>query len=359
MGSKNYEKLSIINVKNKLNLIEGYCNGNSIYVYCPFCKKEDKDTANLRLNVDFDSYYCNCCGERGYAVGLYAKCNYISTKSAFKRLKDMDAEMQTNLQYNKKATKRSDSEISIVYEYLLKMLGLNKKHCKMLLEIGFSKEEILNGPFRSIPQYEHEKVKLCNRLLKCGFKLAGVPGFYLNEQMKWTFKGHKGFFIPVIYEGEIKALRIHLEKEYKLKTTDIWFSSANEYQGSSVNNNIMIFVPEIERKFAVYDINNIPKKDIVITSEILMGYRLFYRDNKITMAMPNKITKKQGQKILDNININSADVYIDEHTVRYDCDSIYKNLLNHIPEEKANVNFIFNYKDLIKEEKGLNLDKVA
>ena len=73
-----------------------------------------------------------------------------------------------------------------------------------------------------------------------------MPGFYLNKQMKWTFKSHKGFFVPVIYDNEIKGLRIHLENEYKLKTTDIWFSSANEYQGTASTNNIMIFVPETD-----------------------------------------------------------------------------------------------------------------
>lgn len=175
MNDTDYKKLSIINVKNKLGLTEGYCNGNAIYVYCPFCRSEDRKRANLRLDVDLDSYYCNCCSESGYAVGLYAKCNYISTKTAFKRLMEEDADLQTNLQYIKKSNKRSDSEISIVYEYLLRMLGLNKKHCKLLMQMGFSKEEILNSKFRSIPQYESEKIKLCNRLIKCGFKLSGVP----------------------------------------------------------------------------------------------------------------------------------------------------------------------------------------
>lgn len=177
--------------------------------------------------------------------------------------------------------------------------------------------------------------------------------------MKWTFKSHKGFFIPVIHEDEIKGLRIHLEDEYKLKTTDIWFSSANEYQGTASTNNIMIFVPDTERKLGVFDINNIPKKDIVITSEILLGYRLFYRDNKITIAIPNKISKKQSQKILNIMNVNSADIYIDEHTIRYDYKSIYKNLLSYIAQEKEKFNFIFNYKDLIKDEIDTEIKKVA
>lgn len=177
MDNKMNERLSIINVKNKLCLEEGYCRGNSIYVYCPFCRAEDKKTANLRLEVDSDRYYCNCCGEYGDAVELYAKCKYLSIKSAWKKLMGQEAELQTELKYVKKVNKRSDSEISMVYEYLLRMLGLNKKHCKMLLEMGFSKVEIINSPFRSIPQFEHEKVKLCNRLIKCGFKLSGVPRF--------------------------------------------------------------------------------------------------------------------------------------------------------------------------------------
>lgn len=174
MSNYNFDKLSIINIKNKLNLEEKYCKGNSIYVYCPFCNKNN-ESANLRLNIENDSYYCNYCGENGYAVGLYAKCNYISTKTAFKRLMEQKLDMQTNLQYVKNSNKRTDSEISIIYEYLLKMLGLNKKHSKMLLQIGFSKEEIIKYQFRSIPQDENEKIKLCNRLIKCGFKLSGVP----------------------------------------------------------------------------------------------------------------------------------------------------------------------------------------
>lgn len=178
--NNNYEKLSIINVKNKLNLEEGYCRGNSIYVYCPFCSTKNRETANLKLNVDLDSYYCNYCGESGYAVGLYAKCNYITTKMAFKRLMQEDSDMHTNLQYIKKAIKRSEAEISVVYEYLLKMLGLNKKHCNMLFEMGFSKEEIMQSSFRSIPQNENEKIKLCNRLINCGFKLRGVPRIFFK-----------------------------------------------------------------------------------------------------------------------------------------------------------------------------------
>lgn len=187
----------------------------------------------------------------------------------------------------------------------------------------------------------------------------GCRGFYLNKQMKWTFKSHKGFFVPTMCNGEIKGLRIHLEEKYKLETTDIWFSSANEYQGTSASNNIMIFTPETERIIKVYNPNEFCGKDVVITSDILMGYRLFSRDKKITIAIPNRITKKQGKNIINNIDINSADIYIDEHTIKYDYRPIYNNLLNYIPEDRKTYNFIFDYKDLIKEDKDVSLKKAA
>lgn len=182
----------------------------------------------------------------------------------------------------------------------------------------------------------------------------------MNKQMKWTFKSHKGIFIPVIHNQEIKGLRIHLEGKYKLDTTDIWLSSVNEYQGTSASNNIMIFIPEEECRIKVHDIKNIPEKDIIIASDILMGYRLFNRDRKITIAVPNKISKQQAQMILNNISVKSADIYFDEHTIKYDFKSIFRNLLNHIPEEKQKINCILNYKDLIKnDEEDANIIKIA
>ena len=184
-------------------------------------------------------------------------------------------------------------------------------------------------------------------------------GFYINKQMKWTFKSHKGFFVPVMYGDEIKGLRIHLEEKYKLDTTDIWFSSANEYQGASASNNIMIFMPETERMIKVYNSNEFYGKDVVIASDILMGYKLFNRDKKITIAIPNRISKSQGKKIINSIDINSADIYIDEHTIKYDYRPIYNNLLNYIPEDRKTFNFIFDYKELIKEETNASFKRAA
>ena len=76
-----YNRISIINVKNKLGLKEKYAKGDDIYVRCPFCT--ESNVGNLKLNVIKDSYYCRRCGVHGSAIGLYAKCNLITTKEAY------------------------------------------------------------------------------------------------------------------------------------------------------------------------------------------------------------------------------------------------------------------------------------
>lgn len=175
MDNEIYNKLSIINVKNKLNLEEKYAKGDNIYVKCPFCHEENQ--SKLKLNVVNDSYYCRKCGENGYAVGLYARANYIENKVAYKRLIQQEADMTTSLVEIKKAVRKTDEEISQVYEYLLRMLGLTKKHYQILVNLGFSREDIIKYSFKSIPQKENEKIEICNRLRKGGFELSGVPRF--------------------------------------------------------------------------------------------------------------------------------------------------------------------------------------
>lgn len=176
MDNNIYNKLSIINVKNKLNLEERYAKGDNIYVRCPYCI--ERNQSNMKLNVKNDSYYCRQCGDSGYAVGLYARANYIDTKTAYKRLIEQEADMTTGLIEIKQTERKTEEEINIVYKYFLKMLGLTKKHYNTLLQLGFSKEEIIKYSFKSIPQNENEKIEICNRLRNGGFDLKGIPRIF-------------------------------------------------------------------------------------------------------------------------------------------------------------------------------------
>ena len=339
-----YNRISIINVKNKLGLKEKYAKGDDIYVRCPFCT--ESNVGNLKLNVVKDSYYCRRCGVHGSAIGLYAKCNLITTKEAYIKLMSKKADMTTSLVNIRKAIKRSQEDISFVYEMFLKLLGLTKYHYNILLNLGFSRDEIIKYGFKSIPQKEYTKIAICNKLIEHGINLFGIPGFYMNKQMKWTFKSHKGFFIPVILHNRVKGLRIHLDKKYKLETTDIWFSSSKEFQGANAENWIQILMPEEERKVELLNRNLFKEKEIVFASEFLLAYRLFKMFNKITIAVPNVISKKQAIYILKEFNIKKIDVFLDKHTIYTDPVPIYNNLLNKIDDSKKDIKMVIKDNDI-------------
>ena len=330
-----YNRISIINVKNKLGLKEKYAKGDDIYVGCPFCT--ESNVGNLKLNVVKDSYYCRRCGVNGSAIGLYARCNLITNKEAYIKLISEEADMTTSLVSIKRAIRRSQEDISFVYEIFLKLLGLTKYHYNILLKLGFSRDEIIKYGFKSIPQKEYTKLAICNRLIENGISLLGIPGFYMNKQMKWTFKSHKGFFIPVIYQNRINGLRIHLDKKYKLETTDIWFSSSKEFQGANAENLIQILMPEKERKVELLNRNLFKEKEVILASEFLLAYRLFKKINKITIAVPNTISKKQANYLLKEFNIKKIDVFLDKHTIYTDPIPIYTNLLNRIDDSRKNI----------------------
>ena len=339
-----YNRISIINVKNKLGLKEKYAKGDIIYVRCPFCT--ESNVGNLKLNVVKDSYYCRRCGEKGLAIGLYARCNLITNKEAYIKLISEEADMTTSLVSIRKAIKRSQEDISFVYETFLKLLGLTKYHYNILLKLGFSRDEIIKYGFKSIPQKEYTKIAICNKLIENGISLLGIPGFFMNKQMKWTFKSHKGFFIPVMYHNRINGLRIHLDKKYKLETTDIWFSSSKEFQGANAENWIQILMPEEERKSQLLDRNLFKEKEVVLASEFLLAYRLFKKLNKITIAVPNTISKKQAIYLLKEFNIKKIDVFLDKHTIYTDPVPIYNNLLDRIDDSRKNIKMIIADNDI-------------
>lgn len=356
MNQKDYNKISIINVKNQLKLKEKYARGNNIYVRCPFCSNTNQ--SNLKLNVEKDSYYCRKCGKKGFAIGLYASLNFISNKDAFKKLMVKEADMTTNLIRVRKSIKKSDEDISIVYEMFLKMLGLTKKHYNYLIKLGFSREEIINFNFKSIPQSENERIKICNKLIHGGYNLKGIPGFYINDNMKFTFKSHKGFFIPVKNNNNILGLRIHLDEQYKFDTTDIWFSSGNEFQGVEAKNNIMILNPE-RSSLTLYN----GGKDIIIASEMLIAYKAFSTFNQITIGLPNTISKEQAYKFLNSIDIKSAKIFMDKHTMLTDPYPIYNRIIGTIKNAENNVGFVLNDKDIRNIQNNITMpieyEKVA
>lgn len=264
------KRTSIINVKNKLELEELYSKKDIIYVKCPFCFSKN---GAMKLNTFNNSYNCKDCGESGYAIGLYAKCKHTTNKEAYQKLLQEVAEISNNLINSITTnTKKNTEELDIVYQAFLEKLSLSSEHTMKLLKLGFTIDEIKKIGFKTIPIKEQDRIKICKELIENGYELEGCPGFFQDKKFRWNFKSHKGFFIPVIENCRVIALRIHLDNQYNTNTTDIWFSSSQENNGSKVNNHIMVLFPENNKLQVIND--NKQKKDIIITSEMLLAYKI-------------------------------------------------------------------------------------
>ncbi len=287
-------RTSIINVKNKLGLEEIYSKKDIIYVKCPFCYS---DKGTMKLNISNNSYICKKCEARGYSIGLYAKNKYISNKEAYQRLINEKADISNNLitsiitnvrknkeeldidyqaflgkLYAKNKYISNKEAYDIDYQAFLGKLSLSSDHTMKLLRYGFTMEEIEKIGFKTIPMQENQKIEICRQLQEEGIDLSGIPGFFKDKKFRWNFKSHKGIFIPIIDNCKIVALRIHLDTVYSIDTTDIWFSSSQENEGTKVNNNIMILFPKNNK---IQLMNNVKeKRDIIVASEMILAYKI-------------------------------------------------------------------------------------
>ena len=340
-----YNKTSIINIKNKLGLEEIFVSGTIIYVRCPFCHSEK---GAMKLDISNNTYICKKCEEKGYALSLYAKCKYISNNEAFKKLINSDIDMTTSLNNNVILNyKKEPEELDRIYSNFLNYLDLSPEHTMKLLNLGFTIEEIEKIGFKTIPTKNDIKLKICKKLIDSGIELKGCPGFYIDENFKWNFKSHNGIFIPIVNNGNIESLRIHLDKNYGYDTTDIWFSSGDKNNGCKASNNIMFLFPSNELKL-YNDTKN--KKDIIIASEMLLAYRLFYRyKNVIVIGIPNVISNKEIKKI-NRINpIENIYLTMDYHTIKYTCLGLTAILNKSFGADNIKNVFMFNKEEYPKE----------
>ena len=169
------------------------------------------------------------------------------------------------------------------------------------------------------------------------FDLEGTPGFFKDRKFRWNFKAHKGILIPIKENHRIIALRIHLEDIYNTDTTDIWFSSSQDCNGSKTLNNIMFLYPE---ENAIQFMNNTGTKDIIIVSEMILAYKIhLYFRNNIVIGVPNVISKKELQKLKRIQKVNDVHVVMDKHTVLHNSENLLENLYKLYPRRKIKLHF--------------------
>lgn len=235
--------IGILNVAHQLNLEIFDKKGCEIYAVCPFCGYRNKiKKAEMKLNFEKNSYHCFGCGKSGYAIGLYAKLRGLDNKNAFKELLEKEAFSMDKSQFiidtNNKIANIEYRDM--VYREFLNKLKLSAMHKKRLEHLGLCKSYINDYLFKTIPTAKFSPLIICNNLSH-EFELAGIPGFYQNEELKWIFTKLAGLFMPVFNSsGKIQGLSILLDEKFN-ETNNIWFSSNNKINGTAAQNWLMSF----------------------------------------------------------------------------------------------------------------------
>ena len=271
------KRINILNVAYHLCIEVVETKNYESKAICPFCgyNKLTK-IPTMNLNLRNNKYCCSRCGQGGYSVGLYAKMKGIDTKKAYKELIEREY-------FSLDKSKIQISPINLladvkirdkVYRAFLKRLELERAHRDYLREMGLLDSTIRDNMYRSIPKNNIKRRLICKSLLR-EYNLCGIPGFYQEEDFKWSFSRMNGFFVPVFDEnGLIQALSIHLDKPYN-NISDVWFSSKDKINGTALRSCIMK--------------NNITEnsKNLIITDNFIMGALIKATINEPMIAFQN------------------------------------------------------------------------
>lgn len=353
MQNNVYECINITNVINKLGLKKTNQIGNNIYVTCPFCQSRKDKNGYMKINILNNCYICDNCEISGTSIQLYADIKHITNKEAFKQLLK-EIPVLDNIPYVYNNPIKDELYRDIVYNAFLEMQTLNNKHIEKLEKMGFSKEYIKSNRFKSIEIREKQKKEICLKLQEQGLKLDGIPGFFQDKDFKWTYKSHKGIFIPVYLDNRIQGLRIFLDEEYRNDTKNIWFSSNNEYNGTKTNNFITILKDEKCSWFDMY--NSKSKNKIIIATEIILAHKLFNSTSEIVIGIPGNVDKDIIVNLINRMKVKEVFLYHDMYSIRHTSLLVYRNVVDTLENMGIKVNFriITNYfenSDIYKEVK--------
>ena len=234
---------TIMDVASLLRLNIRRRGAGHIYVDCPICgDRRGKMNLNLTKNV----WRCNYCGEGGGMLALYAKVYRISNSDAYKEICDALQTGSTASAYstpspagsNKEmpqAERAGEQEIHRTFTTMMSALSLTPAHREHLRsKRGLTDAQIDQFGFKSTPPPEFCRI-LARQLAEFGYRVQGVPGFYIDDYGKWTIKFHRrtsGILIPIrSVEGLLCGLQTRLDKPIR----DIEAENMDKYSNDMVN----------------------------------------------------------------------------------------------------------------------------
>lgn len=346
-----YEHINITNVINQLNIKKTNTRGDYIYAICPFCQNSKEKNGYLKVNTIKNVYICKQCESSGSSIDLYANLKYITTKEAFKRLmKEMPILDDRPYSYNNPI--KDEYYRDMVYRNFLELHELNDIHCEKLKRMNFTKDYIKDNLFKSMENDNSKKKEICQKLQEQGLKLDGIPGFLQDTDFKWTYKSHKGIFIPVTLNNQIQGLRILLDTGYGVDTENIWFSSNNEYNGTKASNWPMVLKNKETNWIDMYNADK--GESIIIATEMILAHKLFNNTKKIVIGVPNSIEKEVILNMVKRMNASEVFLYADRYTILHTSSSMYRNIVKALEEQNIKVDFRIA---LTEDNIGIDLNK--
>lgn len=160
-----------------------------------------------------------------------------------------------------------------VYRALLDRLVLSPSHRENLFDRGLPEEVIEKRRYKSLVGWDSTR-GICHLLLKEGYPLEGIPGFFQDKNDQWVFMTLPGFLVPIEDEsGMIQGFQIRVDNNFRTLQVSrgkddigkyIYFSSAGKKKGCSSGALIHVAVPEAKnlKDFRVWFTEGPLKADI-------------------------------------------------------------------------------------------------
>jgi len=203
------------------------------YVPCPACDRgRDK---HLNINLEKDVFRCPRCGIQGGVFDLYTYFTGIPREQVLEDLRNKlgQSEMPPWQRPLPAPEPRVPpcADIAVrdaTYQALLQKLSLASDHMQNLQNRGLPGEIIVRNGYRTTPLVGSKAI--AKQLLAEGHTIAGVPGFF-RENDHWSFvPEQRGILIPVRdVHGRIQGLQIRRDNVQKRKFR--WVSSASYPDG--------------------------------------------------------------------------------------------------------------------------------
>lgn len=209
---------------------------SSYYVQCPCCDDSPRKK-HLNINLKKEVFRCPRCGVSGGIFDLYAIYTGVprdEVRNAILARLGV-SETKPNLQQLNPPKMRIECPLTDIdarhatYSALLSKLSLAPDHKENLLNRGLTESDIERLGYKTTPMMG--MAQIAKQLQADGFYLAGVPGFYRDDNGAWTFIHEKrGILIPVrdMY-NRIQGLQIRRDNVQKRKFR--WVSSTEMNDG--------------------------------------------------------------------------------------------------------------------------------